>query len=214
MVAPVSEPHTATEPTEEQLKLPGAAEIFQAMGLPELPHGASQLTRRQLSFCVEFIRTGSATEAARRAGYSDPESDGSKVQKSPEVAAFLAKAALPISKDVDQLIVRAAHRSRAMHELWQHERDKPDTTRSIAQLLKLEMAAHRADALLATLLGKVQGVHLTGELNHTVGGTVKHSHEHNVVPVPADALPLLAQMRRDVVLAERGAGMPKTGGPN
>ena len=211
----MSNPATPAAPTtEEQLKLPGAAEIFQAMGLPELPHGASQLTRRQLTFCVEFIRTGSATEAARRAGYSDPESDGSRCQKMPEVAAFLAKASLPISKDVDQLIVRAAQRSRAMHDLWQHERDKPDTTRSVALLLKLETAAHRADSLLATLLGKIQGVHLTGELNHTVGGTVKHSHEHQMVPVPAEALPLLAEMRREVVLAERGQGMPSTGGAN
>jgi hypothetical protein len=211
----VSNPATPAAPTtEEQLKLPGAAEIFQAMGLPELPSGAEQLTRRQLTFCVEYIRTGSQTEAARRAGYSNPPSDGSKVKNNPTVARFLTKAMEPIAKNVEQLIGRVAQRSRTLHDLVQREMDKPESCRSQPQLLKYMTAADRTDSLLATLLGKIQGVHLTGELNHTVGGTVKHNHEHTVVPVPAEALPLLAEMRREVVLAERGQGMPSTGGAN
>lgn len=192
----------------EQLKLPGALEHFEALGIQELPSGAERLTRRQLRFCVEWLRTGNATDAARLAGYSDPASDGSKVKNSPEVARFLAAAMLPIAKDVDRLIARAAERSQALHALWQAELNKDAGLRSEARLLKLEAAVNNADKLLGTLLGKITGLMVDAKVEHKHSGTINHTHDGaTIVPVPAAALPALAQMRRDTVVA-------RAGGPN
>lgn len=203
-------------PVEQQLALPGALENLQAMGVAELPHNANALTRRQLAFCIAFLRTGSTTDAAREAGYSDPLSDGSKAKKNPEVSRFLAAAMAPIAKSADQLIQRVWQRSQALHAMLQEQLDKPETLRSQSTILKLTAEANKTDALLGTLLGKITGINVTGEVSHKMSGTLHHQHNlDGVVPVPAEALAQLAQMRRDVVVARRGEGMPAiTGGQN
>lgn len=69
--------------------------------------------------------------------------------------------------------------------------------------------ANQTDALLATLLGKVAGVLVSGEIRHTHGGTV-------TAVVPETALGALANARRDVLVARRDGTlpMPNMGGAN
>lgn len=188
----------------EQLKLADGQTLFQGIGLDVLPAGASSLTRKQLHFCLEFLRCGVATEAARRAGYSSPDSDGSKVQRSAGVAAFLGRAGVTVAKNADQLVCRAARRSTMLHEQIVAEMEKKPELRDHKLLEKLHLAVVRTDMLLGSLLGKL-GISLSGELNVNHGGTVNHEH---TVAIPAEALPGLAEMRREVVSATR------TGGPN
>ena len=181
--------------------------MFAALGLEELPNGASQLTHKQLMWCVEFLRCGSATEAARLAGYSSPDSDGYKVQKSAVVARFLAQVVAPLAKDADQLVARVAHRSRAYQALWQAEHDKPAGLRNTKELERLGKQARAEDTTLAALLGKIQSVHVTGDLKHSIEGSVNHTTSPTII-VPPEALNRQAEMRRDVVMTQR------QGGPN
>jgi hypothetical protein len=190
---------------EEQLKLPGAAEHFAALGVEQLPAGAAQLNRRQLSFVLEYLRCGNARDAARAAGYADPDSDGCRVQKNPAVARMLAAVAAPVAKNATRLIISTWERHEMLCGMIRDERNRPETLRSEAKLLRLNAAADRTAALLGTLLGKIQGVHVTGEVNHQVGGSVQHVHGAAVIPLPADALPALALMRRESVLERTAA---------
>jgi hypothetical protein len=70
---------------------------------------------------------------------------------------------------------------------------------------ELLTCVNQTDSLLANLLGKV---------SVTVNGTINHNHTGKVeVAVPQAALPVLAQMRRDVVQARlASAVMTTTGG--
>lgn len=175
------------------------------VGLDTVPAGLSKLTRKQRDFTLAYLRTGNASEAARSAGYSDPGSDGAKVQKTPEVAAVLAQAVLPVAKNADQIIRRASERSRIAHTMVEREMAKPETTRSLKTLREWMDIANKTDALLGTLLGKIQGVHVSGEVKHS------HNVSGSITTVPAEALPIFAQIRRSV-LEERL--QPTVGGHN
>ena len=173
------------------------AEACAEVGLDKTPTGLSKLTKKQRDFTLAYLRTGNASEAARIAGYSDPGSDGSKIQKAPEVAAVLAQAALPVAKNADQIVRRVSERARIAHAMVEREMAKPDTMRSMKTLREWMDAANKADALLGTLLGKIQGVHVTGQVNHT--------HKGEIGMIPADALPTFAAVRRAVVEERLGA---------
>lgn len=115
---------------------------------------------------------------------------------------MLAQAALPIAKDADQLVKRAAQRSIALHHLFVEELDKPSTLQSTAQLLKLEQACNKADTLLGSLLGKIVGVAVSGEIKHSHTGA-------NAGPViPETWLMPLAEMRRQMLLEAQTKGGP------
>jgi hypothetical protein len=187
---------TAPKQKPEQL-LPGMAEQLALLGADTLPEGFSKLTRKQQHLVLEFVATGNQTEAARRAGYADPASEGSKAMRSPAVAAVMLQLGKKVAADADQLIRRVSERSRTLHALYEAERDKPATLRNEVSLLKLAAAVDKTDALLGTLLGKVSGIHLTGTINHHHGGGM-------AVTVPESALGALAQMRRDVVTQRLG----------
>ena len=192
----MSETATTRKP-ETQPDLPGLAEAFKAIGLESLPLGVTRLTRRQTRWCLEFLRTGNASEAARRAGYSSPTSDGSKVHRNAAVSSFLAQAAGPVAKEATQLIIRVAERSKALHAMLRAEWEKPDERQSTKRITQLAAAVNRTDALLGALnsVGRLSGVHVTGDLAHT------HSHQGEVaLTVPETALPVLAQMKREAAL--------------
>lgn len=194
------EPTTSTQP-----ELPGMDVACASVGLSDIPSGFSKLTKKQRDFTLTYLRTGNATAAAREAGYSDPESDATKVQKAPEVAAILAQAGIVVAKDADQLIKRASVRSRSLHQLYEAELAKPESLRNTAQLLKLSAELNRADGLLGSLIGKITGVHHTGEIKHTHGGVV------GAIAVPASAIGDLAAAHREVVAHRLGN---LTGGGN
>jgi hypothetical protein len=172
------------------------AEEFAQVGVHNVPVGIEGLTRKQRIFCLEFLRTGIPTEAARRAGYSSPESDGSKVQRNDRVRAFLARAGNALTEETTQLVLRNEERSRALHTLLAREcaQEHPRT----AEIAKLTMAVTRVDTLLAVLKG------VKGASASVVSGNITHTHEHQgevTVTIPATALPVLAQMRRDATEA-------------
>lgn len=170
------------------------AEACADVGLDSMPAGMAALTRRQRTFVLAYLRTGNASEAARVAGYSDPHADGYKVRTTPVVAAVLTQAAVEVSKNADQLVKRAWQRSVSLHALYEAEMDKAPGLRNTAQLLKLAAELNRVDGLLGTLLGKITGVNVSGTVHHKHSGSVQHIP----VTVPESALPVLAQMRRDV----------------
>jgi hypothetical protein len=179
-----------TADSHEKL-LPGmAAQLAEIGASPAV--GFSGLTRKQQVVLMEYLLTGNRTEAARRAGCSTPEADGSKILGNPKVAAVLAQMGREVAKDADQLIKRVSERSRALHADIENERAKPPGGTNEARLLKLCAQADRTDALLGTLLGKVAGVHVSGSVQH-------HHAAAGVVTIPEEALPVLAQMRREML---------------
>lgn len=137
--------------------MPDAADkqlsLFAEIGVDALPEGASRLSTRELAFCLEYLRTGRVTHSAKVAGYSDPESDGSKIQKRPGVARFLASAGRSAAQNATALVTRAWQRSQALHADWQEERNKPEGRRSLKRETELAAQAGAADKLLGTLLG-------------------------------------------------------------
>jgi hypothetical protein len=187
---------SATNTTQDhQAELPGMEIACADVGLDSVPQGMARLTKKQSAFVLGFLRTGNASEAARLAGYSDPSADGSKIQKAPEVAAILSQAALPVARNADQIVRRVSERARIAHFFIEREMAKPETTRSVKTIREWMDSANKADALLGTLLGKIQGIHVSGsvkhEHQHQVGGQVQMIHE--------SALPALAEIRRAVV---------------
>jgi hypothetical protein len=182
-----NQPEPVTQPD-----LPGLQEACAGAGLREVPVGIADLTRKQRDFVLAFLRTGSSTEAAREAGYADPAPEGSKAMRHPKIAGILAQAALPIAKDADQLVKRAAQRSLALHHLFVEELNKPPTLLSTAGLLKLEQACNKADTLLGSLLGKIVGVAVSGEINH------KHDLSGGTA-IPESMLMPLSLMRRQML---------------
>jgi len=194
MVGVQQAPNTPTlDLATDQLALPGMAEACADVGLDTVPTGMAKLTRKQSTFVLGYLRTGNASEAARLAGYSSPTSDGAKVKQHPEVAAVLAQAALPVAKNADQIVKRVSERARIAHAMVEREMDKPDTLRSVKTLREWMDVANKCDALLGTLLGKIAGVHVSGEIAH------KHHHSGEVGVIPAEALPAFAAIRRSVI---------------
>jgi hypothetical protein len=180
--------------TTDEPILPGLAESFASVGVDALPLGVARLSRRERIFLLEYLRTGTATEAARRAGYSMPESNASKLLKNNGIAACLAQAGVEVAKNVDQLVMRASERSRVLHTMFRAEVEKSEEQRDEKRICQLAGIADRADMLLGSLLGKIGGMHVSGGVHHT------HSHRGEIdLTVPAAALPVLAQMRRDEV---------------
>lgn len=178
------------------------AEACAEVGLESMPAGFAKMTKRQRNYVLGYLRTGNQTEAARAAGYSSPESDGSKVQKTPVVQAVLAQAAIEVAKNADQLVKRAWTRSVSLHAIYEQELAKPATTRNQTTLLKVSAELNRVDGLLGSLLGKIQGLNITGSVKHS--GSV--DHQHIAITVPESALPVLAQMRREVAEASSPGG--------
>ena len=170
------------------------AEACAEVGLTGTPAGFAALTKKQRAYVLGLLQTGSQVQAAKMAGYSDPLSDGAKVRKAPEVQAVLAQAMTEVAKNADQLIKRVWMRSVSLHALYENELAKPETLRSATQLRALNAECNKADALLGSLLGKIAGVNISGEVKHT--GSV--AHEHIAITLPQSALPVLAQMRREV----------------
>jgi len=183
------------------------AEACADVGLDNVAAGFSNLSKKERTFTLEYLRTANATEAARLAGYSSPSADGAKVKQHAGVRAVLVQCALPIAKNADQLVRRASERSRALHALFDAELNKPETLRNQSTLIKLAAAVDKTDGLLGSLLGKITG----GDFSTTVnvnGGTG--------ITVPDEALMAFAQLRRENLLRQhaRAQQAVNTGGEN
>jgi hypothetical protein len=116
------------------------------------------------------------------------------VQQRPAVAAVLRHVGMEVAKNADQLVRRVSERSRTLHARYEEERDKPEGLRNDVAFLKLAAAVDKTDALLGSLLGKINGLHVSGSIAHN------HRHEGGLaITVPDSALPAIAQLRRDVL---------------
>jgi hypothetical protein len=148
-------PPEGADKVPEQLALPGAEECFRAVGLDALPVGASDLSRKQLEFCLAYLKTGSAVAAAKIAGYGDAQAHASKVMQQPKVAAFLGKVIAKVAGNADKLIERVWERSARLHEQLTELQAKPEGGRDFKKEVQLTDLANKTDTLLATILGKL-----------------------------------------------------------
>ena len=164
------------EKQPEQLSLPGAQEMFEAVGLNTLPLGAGDLSRKQLEFCINYLKTGSAKAAAEMAGYADPEAHGSKILKTPAVARFLAKSVAKVSANAEQLISRVWTRSANLQA--QIEKLQQSKTGDWKKEKELTHYANQTDALLASLLGKLQL-----NVNHSTSDTLKPEVRAEIIKI-------------------------------
>lgn len=153
----------------EQLVLPGAPELFASVGVENAPPGLAALTTKQRAFVLEFIATGKATEAARKAGYSDPESMGTKCKKMPEVAAVLMQISRGMTRDAQALLKRMADRSVWLHNELIAERAKPVPNQKRQRELVEMLAKH--DGVLANFF-KSLDIRVEGEVQHTHSGKI------------------------------------------
>ena len=176
-----------------QLSLPGAAEMFGAVGLDSLPHGAADMNGRQLRFCLAYLASGSASQAARETGYSDV--DGHKILRRAKVSRFLSAAVKPVAQNGDQLVRRKWELSVSLHhELMQLRGIAPEkkTAAEMKRERQLVRMVNQTDMLLAAMLNRL-GIKLTGEV------TVQHTGGGDFIVVPPDALPGMARARQEVV---------------
>jgi hypothetical protein len=149
--------------TAEQLALPGAKEMFEAVGLTELPVGVSSLSKRQREFCLHYLQTGSAYRAATQAGYSDPAAYATKVMKLPAVSGFLARAIGKVAGNADELIKRVWKRSVDLQA--ELERLREHGSSDWRKEREIIAAVNQTDALLGTLLGKLV-IKIEGNVSH------------------------------------------------
>lgn len=172
--------------------------MFAAVGLETLPHGAAEMTARQLKFAVAYLGCGNARQAAREAGFND--THASKLLQNAAVARFVNAAAKPVAQNGDQLVRRKWELSVSLHkELMElRGKEKKDSAEQKRERQLIRMA-NQTDMLLAALLNRL-GIKLTGEVsvNHSVVGG------GDFIVVPPDALAGFARARQDAVAQTGG----------
>ena len=154
----------------------------------EAVQGYGALGRRERVFASAIFAGCNQTEAARRAGIEGEDSyvrgAGCKLAAKGSVQAVLYQAWAKSGANIDTVVRQAAAISaRAFHD-WQ-QGETPE--RRAAARTEWKDAA----SLLASIHGKLQ-LKISGDVQHTVNGEVAFT-------LPPSALPLLAQMRRDVL---------------
>lgn len=221
--------------TDKQLTL-ASFEAIGVGRADELPQGVSDLTPRELKFVLGVLEHGQMAKAATDAGYSADSagSIASETLRKPKVFQFYRRCLDRVANKAELMIARAYERSVVLHaqaiEAAQKVRDanewllnvqRQESGKNFKDVKEYELARDRAqrdqkhfvtlanqtDALLGTLLGKIQGVHVSGEVKHS------HNVSGSITTVPAEALPFLAQVRRSVV-QERLQPTPTVGGHN
>ena len=223
----------ATE-NPDQLTLSPIEQAFVARGVETIPEGASNLTQREMKFVLNMLEHGQMAKAAIEAGYSEASaaSIASETLRKPKVFAFYRRCVEGLASKGEELTRRVFERSVVLHakaleasqaladaNLWLLQTETHETGKNAKVKREFELARDRAqrdekhyitlanqtDSLLGTLIGKITGVHVTGQINHMHGGAVS-------ITVPESVLPVLAGIRRDVVAARMA--QPASGGNN
>lgn len=200
-----------------------------ATGADDLPAGIGELGAKELKFVLGVLEHGQMARAATEAGYSADSagSIASEVLRKPKVFAFYRRCLEKVASKAEVLTARVYERSVALHaKALQATQDVEDADQWLLLSFKEERGpkgkdvkeyelrreralrdqkhyvtlANQTDALLGQLLGKIAGVHVSGE--------IKVKGEGAVVTVPAAALPAMAQLRREVVTADAASGGP------
>ncbi|EIQ00734.1 phage terminase, small subunit [Opitutaceae bacterium TAV1] len=226
-----------TPEPDNQLKLSAIEQAFAASGIDGIPQGASDLTKREMTFVIRVLEHGQMRQAAIEAGYSEDSAGqiASETLRKPKVFAFYRRCLDKVVTNAERMTARVYERSVVLHAQaleaaqklananeWLLASERHESGKNAKNVREFELARERAqrdqkhfvtlanqtDSLLGSLLGKIAGVHVSGEVKHTHAGTVGVAP----VTVPEAALPALAQVRRDVLAARLGAGLE--GGKN
>lgn len=169
-----------------------AAPVQQELFSVETVQGYSLLTARDRKFVQALFEGCNQTEAARRAGIEGTDE-------------YLAKAAC--------LMVRKGRVQAVMNQAWARAGASIETTlrhaaeleaRAFAEAIAAQTPERRKAAQTlwhqaATLIASIHG-----KLSMRIEGKVDHNH--TTVVVPAEALPAMAQMRRDVIAEAMAPG--------
>ena len=152
--------------------------------------GYSILTARDRRFVQALFEGCNQTEAARRAGIEGSEEylrkAGCTMVTKGKVQALMAQAWTRAGANIDTTLRHAAElEARAFAEAIAAETPE---RRKAAQALW-----HQAATLIASIHGKLS-LRLEGRIDH---------HHSGTVPIPAEALPAMAQMRRDLLAPGR-----------
>jgi hypothetical protein len=224
-VPPAADKQLTLSPIEEEFVAHGVAEIPDGLcnlTTRELKFVLGVLEHGQMARAA--TDAGYSKESAG--------SIASETLRKPKVFAFYRRCVEQVANKGEQLTARVYERSVILHaqalkaaqdltdaesQLWvlaseTHETGKNAKDKRTYELMRERAQrdqkhyltlANQTDALLGTLLGKIAGVHVTGEVNHKHTGSITAN-----IAVPESALPVFASMRREVLEATR------TGGPN
>ena len=154
----------------------------------EAVQGYGALGRKERAFAAAIFSGCNQTEAARRAGIDGEDSyvraAGCKLAAKGSVQAVLYQAWAKSGANIDTVVRQAAAISARAFNDWQ-QGETPE--RRAAARTEWKEAA----TLLASIHGKLQ-LKISGEVQHSVNGEVAFT-------LPPSALPVLAQMRREVL---------------
>lgn len=220
-VPPDANKQLTLSPIEEAFVVRGVAEVPEGaahLTKKEMSFVLAMLEHGQMRRAA--IDAGYSEESAA--------SIASETLKKPKVFAFYRKCIDAVASKGEQLTARVYERSVILHAqalkaaqdltdaeagLWLLATESHETGKNAKDKRTYELQRERAqrdqkhyltlanqtDALLGTLLGKIAGVHVMGEVNHKHTGAITAN-----IAVPESALPALAQMHREVVTARMG----------
>lgn len=227
---PLLAPVGSSDQPSEQLTLSAVEQRFVAAGIAsdatDMPEGLDGLTAKELRFVLGVLEHGQMAKAATDAGYSvqSAGSIASETLRRPKVFAFYRRCLEKVANKAELLTARVYERSVVFHaKALQAMQDLEDANEWLLAVCKDETSykhgaknvkeyemkreraqrdqkhyatlANQTDALLGQLLGKIAGLNVSGEITH------KHKLDGALaVTVPEEALPALAQIRRDVVV--------------
>lgn len=154
--------------------------------------GWGVLTRKEREFARAILEGCSQREAAKRAGYEGSE----------EVIDAAASRAVRSVK-VQRLLSQAFDRAGASIELPLRQAAEI-LVRAMAEWRRGTSAETRAEARKEWEAAASYIASIHGKLKLRIEGQVHHLHQ-DIIPIPPESLPAIAQMRRDVI-AETIAG--------
>ncbi|PAW75159.1 MAG: hypothetical protein B9S38_02415 [Verrucomicrobiia bacterium Tous-C4TDCM] len=219
------------QPKQTQLSFAAVAERMESVGVGALPDGAGNLSQRELKFVLAVLEHGQMARAATEAGYSKDSAGAiaSEVLRKPKVFAFYRRCLGQVASKAELIIARLYERSVILHarfmEAMQEAGDaqewllavcKSENGKNAKDVKEYELRRERAqrdqkhygtlanqtDGQLLAALGKIPGMHLTGDINHSHNGAAMPGGV--TITVPVDALHAMAQVRREVI-TERSA---------
>ena len=154
----------------------------------ETVQGYASLGKKERLFVQALFEGKSQRDAAREAGHlgSDEVVDvcASKLVRTAKVQALMNQAWARSGASIDDTLRQAAELQRTAY------REAVDAPTAERRKGAFDQWA-KTSALIASIHGKLQ-LNVSGSVNHTVTGEVSFT-------LPPSALPVLAQMRRDVV---------------
>lgn len=174
---------------------------------PELFHpaeisGWGALGRREQRFAEALFSGLNQTQAAKSAGVRGSESNvraaGARLAAKPSVRRVLGQLWHRSGADVSLIVRQAAAIAERSFREWEHGENSEGREKALTEW--------------KTAAGILSAIH--GRMTINVAGQIDHRHGGALVQIPPDALPALAQLRRNVLLARAestGTGEPDAG---